>query len=95
MLTRGMCVELARHNIQVNAIAPGYFVTEMTQTLADDPAFTGWLTKRTPAARWGKPEELIGAAVFRRRAHLISSMAICCLLMAVCASPCNAVARLA
>ncbi len=64
MLTRGMCVELAHHNIQVNAIAPGYFVTEMTQTLADDPAFTGWLTKRTPAARWGKPEELIGAAVF-------------------------------
>ncbi|PIF13901.1 gluconate 5-dehydrogenase [Candidatus Pantoea floridensis] len=64
MLTRGMCVELARHNIQVNAIAPGYFVTEMTQALADDPAFTGWLTKRTPAARWGKPEELIGAAVF-------------------------------
>ena len=64
MLTRGMCVELARYNIQVNAIAPGYFVTEMTQALADDPAFTGWLTKRTPAARWGKPEELIGAAVF-------------------------------
>ncbi|WP_345828219.1 gluconate 5-dehydrogenase [Pantoea sp. BRR-3P] len=64
MLTRGMCVELARHNIQVNAIAPGYFVTEMTQALADDPAFTDWLTKRTPAARWGKPEELIGAAVF-------------------------------
>jgi len=64
MLTRGMCVELARHNIQVNAIAPGYFVTEMTQPLADDPDFTGWLTKRTPAARWGKPEELIGAAVF-------------------------------
>lgn len=64
MLTRGMCVELARHNIQVNAIAPGYFVTEMTQALADDAAFTSWLTKRTPAARWGKPEELIGAAVF-------------------------------
>lgn len=64
MLTRGMCVELARYNIQVNAIAPGYFVTEMTQPLADDPAFTGWLTRRTPAARWGKPEELIGAAIF-------------------------------
>ncbi|NIF20983.1 MULTISPECIES: gluconate 5-dehydrogenase [Pantoea] len=64
MLTRGMCVELARHNIQINAIAPGYFVTEMTQPLADDQAFTAWLTKRTPAARWGKPEELIGAAVF-------------------------------
>jgi len=64
MLTRGMCVELARHNIQVNGIAPGYFKTEMTQALADDEAFTGWLTKRTPAARWGNPEELIGAAVF-------------------------------
>ncbi|MCU5771792.1 gluconate 5-dehydrogenase [Erwiniaceae bacterium BAC15a-03b] len=64
MLTRGMCVELARHNIQVNGIAPGYFKTEMTQALADDQDFTAWLTKRTPAARWGNPEELIGAAVF-------------------------------
>ena len=64
MLTRGMCVELARYNIQVNGIAPGYFATEMTQALVDDQAFTDWLTKRTPAARWGNPEELIGAAVF-------------------------------
>ncbi|MGP2606353.1 SDR family oxidoreductase, partial [Serratia ureilytica] len=64
MLTRGMCVELARYNIQVNGIAPGYFKTEMTQALADDPAFTAWLTQRTPAARWGDPQELIGAAVF-------------------------------
>lgn len=64
MLTRGMCVELARYNIQVNGIAPGYFKTEMTQALADDKAFTDWLCKRTPAARWGDPEELIGAAVF-------------------------------
>ncbi|CAI2532150.1 gluconate 5-dehydrogenase [Serratia liquefaciens] len=64
MLTRGMCVELARYNIQVNGIAPGYFKTEMTQALADNPEFTAWLTKRTPAARWGDPQELIGAAVF-------------------------------
>ncbi len=64
MLTRGMCVELARHNIQINGIAPGYFKTEMTQALVDDEAFNAWLTKRTPAARWGNPEELIGAAVF-------------------------------
>lgn len=64
MLTRGMCVELARHNIQVNGIAPGYFKTEMTKALVEDEAFTGWLCKRTPAARWGNPEELIGAAVF-------------------------------
>lgn len=64
MLTRGMCVELARHNIQVNGIAPGYFKTAMTQTLVDDKAFTDWLCKRTPAARWGNPQELVGAAVF-------------------------------
>lgn len=64
MLTRGMCVELARYNIQVNGIAPGYFKTEMTQALADNAEFTAWLTKRTPAARWGDPQELIGAAVF-------------------------------
>ena len=64
MLTRGMCVELARYNIQVNGIAPGYFKTEMTQALADNQEFTAWLTKRTPAARWGDPQELIGAAVF-------------------------------
>ncbi|KEA53300.1 gluconate 5-dehydrogenase [Mangrovibacter sp. MFB070] len=64
MLTRGMCVELARHNIQVNGIAPGYFKTAMTQALVDDKEFTDWLCKRTPAARWGNPEELIGAAVF-------------------------------
>lgn len=64
MLTRGMCVELARHNIQVNGIAPGYFSTEMTKALVEDEAFTAWLTKRTPAARWGDPQELIGAAVF-------------------------------
>lgn len=64
MLTRGMCVELARHNIQVNGIAPGYFKTEMTKALVEDEAFTAWLCKRTPAARWGDPQELIGAAVF-------------------------------
>ena len=64
MLTRGMCVELARHNIQVNGIAPGYFNTAMTRTLVEDKAFTDWLCKRTPAARWGDPQELVGAAVF-------------------------------
>ncbi|CFQ58155.1 gluconate 5-dehydrogenase [Yersinia similis] len=64
MLTRGMCVELARYNIQVNGIAPGYFKTDMTKALVDDKAFTDWLCKRTPAARWGDPEELIGAAVY-------------------------------
>lgn len=64
MLTRGMCVELAEYNIQVNGIAPGYFATDMTKALVDDQAFSSWLYQRTPAARWGKPEELIGAAVY-------------------------------
>jgi len=64
MLTRGGCVELAKHNIQVNGIAPGYFITELTKPLVDNQEFTEWLCKRTPANRWGKPEELIGAAVY-------------------------------
>ncbi len=64
MLTRGMCVELARYNIQVNGIAPGYFKSEMTKALVENEEFTAWLCNRTPANRWGNPEELIGAAVF-------------------------------
>lgn len=64
MLTRGMCAELAEYNIQVNGIAPGYFATDMTEALVNDEAFSAWLYQRTPAARWGKPEELIGSAVF-------------------------------
>ncbi|CAJ0995859.1 gluconate 5-dehydrogenase [Sodalis praecaptivus] len=64
MLTRGMCAELAPYNIQVNGITPGYFKTEMTTSLAQDDAFNTWLFQRTPAGRWGDPQELIGAAVF-------------------------------
>lgn len=64
MMTKGMCVELAKNNIQVNGIAPGYFDTELNKALVENVEFTDWLCKRTPAARWGKPEELIGTAVF-------------------------------
>jgi len=63
-LTRGMAVELAPHNIQVNAIAPGYFATEMNRALLDDEKFTAWVKARTPAGRWGEPEEISGLAVF-------------------------------
>lgn len=63
-LTRGLCAEWARHNIQVNAIAPGYFRTELTSALVADPAFTAWLVARTPAGRWGEVAELGGTAVF-------------------------------
>jgi gluconate 5-dehydrogenase len=63
-LTRGMAVELAPHNIQVNAIAPGYFATEMNTALLADEQFTAWVNKRTPAGRWGNPPEIAGLAVF-------------------------------
>ena len=63
-LTRGMAVELAPHNIQVNAIAPGYFATEMNRALIDNAEFNAWVCKRTPAGRWGQPDELAGIAVF-------------------------------
>jgi gluconate 5-dehydrogenase len=63
-LTRGMAVELAPHNIQVNAISPGYFATEMNRALIDNVEFDAWVRKRTPAGRWGQPEEIAGLAVF-------------------------------
>jgi gluconate 5-dehydrogenase len=64
MLTKGMCADWAPHGLQVNGIGPGYFVTELTQPLVDNAEFTAWLCKRTPAGRWGKVNELMGAAVF-------------------------------
>jgi gluconate 5-dehydrogenase len=64
MLTKGMCADWARYGLQVNGLAPGYFETELTATLVADPAFSDWLCKRTPAGRWGKVEELAGAAIF-------------------------------
>jgi gluconate 5-dehydrogenase len=63
-LTRGMCADWAKYSVQINAIAPGYFETPLNQALVDDPEFSAWLQKRTPAGRWGKVDELIGAAVF-------------------------------
>jgi gluconate 5-dehydrogenase len=63
-LTRGMCADWARHGLQINAIAPGYFRTPLNQALVEDPEFSSWLEKRTPAGRWGNVEELVGAAVF-------------------------------
>ena len=63
-LTRGMAVELAPHNVQVNAIAPGYFATELNRALIDNAEFNAWVCKRTPAGRWGEPAEIAGLAVF-------------------------------
>ena len=64
MLTQAMTAEWAQHGIQANAIGPGYMLTDMNQALVDNPAFNDWVVGRTPAKRWGRPEELVGAAVF-------------------------------
>ena len=64
MLTKGMAIDLGKHGIQVNGLGPGYFKTELTQSLVADEAFTTWLSGRTPAGRWGQLPELQGAAIF-------------------------------
>lgn len=61
MLTKGMAVEWAKHNIQVNGIGPGYFKSQMTKPLYEDPKFDAWLRSRTPSGRWGNLDELVGA----------------------------------
>ena len=64
MLTKGMATDWGRHGLRVNAIAPGYFKTELNKALVADEKFSGWLAARTPMGRWGDVEELVGAAVF-------------------------------
>lgn len=64
MLTQGMAADLARYNIQVNALSPGYFATEMNTALVQDESFSAWLSQRTPAQRWGKVEELVGTLIY-------------------------------
>ena len=63
-LTRAMTAEWAAHNIQINAIAPGYIHTEMTQNLVDDETFNSWILGRTPANRWGTTDDIVGPAVW-------------------------------
>ena len=63
-LTRALAVEFARQGITVNAIGPGYFPTDATEAVRNDQALNDWIAERTPVGRWGRPEELRGAAVF-------------------------------
>ena len=63
-LTKGMATDWARHGLNCNALAPGYMRTPLNEPLWSDPVFNEWLVKRTPAQRWGEPEELVGACVF-------------------------------
>lgn len=64
MLTRGMATEWGKYNIQTNGLGPGYFATDMTRPLVEDEKFNSWLCSRVPANRWGRTDELVGAAIF-------------------------------
>jgi gluconate 5-dehydrogenase len=64
LLTRAMTAEWAEAGIQVNAIGPGYMITEMTQSLVDTPSFDAWVKQRTPSRRWGLPADLLGTAIY-------------------------------
>ncbi len=64
MLTRSMAAEWAKFNIQANSIGPGYILTEMNTALIENPEFDAWVKASNPAGRWGKPEELVGTAVY-------------------------------
>jgi gluconate 5-dehydrogenase len=65
MLTRNMATEWARHNIQINGIGPGYIATAQTEPIrVDGHPFNDFIIQRTPAGRWGDPEDLAGTAVF-------------------------------
>ena len=63
-LTKALANEWAQHGVQVNAIAPGYFRTDNTQALQDNPDREPAIRARIPAARWGEPQDLVGAAIF-------------------------------
>jgi len=65
MLTKSQATEWARYNIQSNGIGPGYFATDQTASIREDGhPFNEFIINRTPAARWGEPTDLVGAAVF-------------------------------
>lgn len=65
MLTKNMATEWAKHNIQINGIGPGYFATTQTAPIrVDGHPFNEFIINRTPAAKWGAPEDLGGAAIF-------------------------------
>lgn len=64
MLSKAMAAEWAQFGIQANSIGPGYILTDMNEALVNNPAFDSWVKASNPAQRWGKPEELVGTAIF-------------------------------
>lgn len=63
-LTRGMAVDWAKHGLNINGIAPGYFETELNEALVKDPKFNSWIETRTPMGRWGQVQELAALQFF-------------------------------
>jgi gluconate 5-dehydrogenase len=64
LLSKAMAAEWARHDIQANSIGPGYILTDMNEALVNNKDFDAWVRASNPAGRWGKPEELVGTAVY-------------------------------
>ncbi|MGW1795890.1 SDR family oxidoreductase [Streptomyces sp. NPDC001984] len=64
MLTKGMCADWGPYGVQVNGLGPGYIETELTQPLVEDEEFSAWVRRRTPAGRWGRTEDLVGALLY-------------------------------
>jgi len=64
MLTKSLAVEWAKYNINVNAIGPGFIATDLTAKLQADKDFNRWVLSKTPLNRWGRPEDIVGAAIF-------------------------------
>ena len=64
MLTKMMAAEWGQYGIQANTIGPGYMITDMNEALINNPQFDAWVKGRVPQKRWGKPEELVGTAVY-------------------------------
>lgn len=64
LLTKSMAAEWAPFNIQTNGIGPGYILTDMNQALVADETFNQWVCSSNPSGRWGKPEELVGTAIY-------------------------------
>ncbi len=64
LLTKSMAVEWGPHGVQANGLGPGYILSDMTSHLAAQPEFDAWVKARTPAGRWGAPQDLLGAVIF-------------------------------
>lgn len=64
LLSKAMAAEWAQFNIQANSIGPGYILTDMNEALVNNPSFDAWVKSSNPAQRWGRPEELVGTAIY-------------------------------